>query len=84
MKIQVIKNKNIDDYKNWSIWTCEKSTFDWEYDQEEHCYIIEGEVKVETSNGITLITKGDYVVFPKDLKCVWDVLKPIKKYYSFK
>jgi len=27
--------------------------------------------------------KGDLVQFPKGLKCVWNVKKPVKKYYNF-
>ena len=84
MKIKVIKNKNIDEYSSWPIWRCEPSQFDWEYDQEEHCYMIEGEVTVKGSDNTVRITPGDYVVFPKRLKCVWEVHKAVKKYYSFK
>jgi len=84
MKIQIIKNKNIKDYQNWAIWTCEKSTFDWTYDQEEHCYIIEGEVTVKTAIEKVHIKKGDYVMFPKNLSCIWTVIEPLKKYYIFK
>ena len=46
MKIKVIKNKKLSDFQSWPIWKCEPSKFDWEYTQEEHCFIIEGEVKV--------------------------------------
>ena len=84
MKIEIIKNKNIEDYKNWSIWTCEPSKFDWEYDQEEHCYIIEGRVQVIGSENTVDIEPGDYVIFPKGLKCNWNVSEPIRKHYTFK
>lgn len=84
MKIEVIKNKNIENYKKWSIWTCESSQFDWEYDQEEHCYIIEGRVRVVGSENTVNIESGDYVIFPKGLKCNWNIFKSIKKYYIFK
>ena len=30
------------------------------------------------------IEKGDYVIFPKGLQCVWEVHKSIKKHYMFK
>ena len=82
MKIEVIKNKNIENYRKWSIWTCESSQFDWEYDQEEHCYIIEGDVTVIENGNIVHIKKGDYVIFPKGLKCNWEVHKAIKKYHE--
>ena len=36
----------IETCKQWPIWSCEKSTFDWDYTQTEKCLIIEGEVTV--------------------------------------
>jgi len=83
MKIEIIKNKNIEDYKNWAIWSCESSQFNWEYEQEEHCYIIKGRVQVIGSENTVNIESGDYVIFPKGLKCNWNVSEPIEKYYTF-
>ena len=83
MKIQIIKNKNLDAYRSWPIWGCDPSEFSWEYDQEEHCYVLEGEVTVEGSENTVDIIPGDYVIFPKGLKCVWRVNKAIKKHYAF-
>ena len=84
MKIQIIKKRKLSDYDDWPIWRCEKSKFDWQYNQEEHCYIIKGRVTVKGSHNTVDIIPGDYVIFPKNLKCVWDVHEPIKKYYTFK
>jgi len=84
MKIIIKKNKNVESYQSWPTWTCEISKFDWEYTQEEHCFIIEGKVKVTGMDDVVIISKGDYVIFPKGLKCHWEVTKPIKKYYDFK
>ena len=84
MKILINKNKNINDYKTWSVWTCGISKFDWEYTQEEHCFIIKGKVKVTTRDSSFNISKGDYVIFPRGLKCHWEVIEPIEKYYDFK
>ena len=84
MKIQIFKNKNLSDFKSWPIWECQLSTFNWEYSEEEHCYIIEGDVTVIENGNIVHIKKGDYVIFPKGLKCNWEVHKAIKKYYIFK
>ena len=84
MNIKIIKNKNIEDYTEWPIWKCPLSKFDWEYKEEEHCFIIEGDVIVTTSNETVHITIGDYVIFKKGLKCNWEVKKSIKKYYTFK
>ena len=36
----------------WPIWTKEVSRFDWSYDSEEECQILEGEVIIETPKGI--------------------------------
>ena len=80
MAIKILKNKNISEYKSWAIWACEPSTFDWSYEQEEHCFIINGSVTVTTPNNTVKIEKGDYVIFPKGLQCVWKVHKSIKKY----
>ena len=54
------------------------------YGDEEHCYIIEGKVTVEGPRNVVNLIAGDYVIFPKGLKCVWKVKQSIKKYYMFK
>ena len=66
------------------IWTCEASEFDWQYDSEETCLIIEGDVTVKYGSKSVSFAAGDYVVFPKGLECVWQVKKPVKKHYIFK
>lgn len=71
------------DLSSWSPWSCEVSSFDWEYSDTETCYIKEGEVRVETADGEVEITAGDLVTFPKGLKCKWHVSKPIRKVYKF-
>ncbi len=68
----------------WPIWEKEISRFDWEYDSDEECLILEGEVVVETEAGEVQIKPGDFVTFPKGLKCVWDIKTPIRKHYNFK
>lgn len=70
--------------RNWPIWTKEVSTFDWYYDTDEECLILEGEVDVKTDEGTYTITAGDFVTFKKGLKCIWHVKKPIRKHYNFK
>jgi len=69
--------------ENWSPWECEPSTFDWEYDMDERAYVLEGKVKVKTSTGEVEINKGDLVLFPKGLKCTWNVIEKIRKVYIF-
>tara|TARA_B100000959_G_C14783723_1_gene542620 strand:- start:145 stop:402 length:258 start_codon:yes stop_codon:yes gene_type:complete len=85
MEIKIIKNKNIIDFNSWPIWECKPSKFDWKYEKEEHCFIIEGNVTVlELDGNAVQIQSGDYVIFPKGLKCTWDVHQAIKKYFTFK
>lgn len=70
--------------KEWSPWECEPSTFDWEYDSEEWCYLYEGKARIKTPNGEVEIKKGDLVKFPKGLRCVWNVIEKVRKVYIFK
>ena len=84
MKIKIIKNKNIIDFNSWPIWECKPSKFDWKYEKEEHCFIIEGKVTVESKLNTVEIQSGDYVIFPKGLQCNWNVHASIKKHYTFK
>ncbi|MDR1628710.1 MAG: cupin domain-containing protein [Oscillospiraceae bacterium] len=65
-------------------WGCGVSTFDWYYDSEEHCLLIEGEVTVSYDGGSASFGAGDYVILPKGMSCVWNVTKPVKKYYQFR
>jgi len=66
------------------VWGCDVSKFNWHYDQEESCLLIEGEVTVTYDGGSVRFGAGDFVVFPKGLSCVWDVTKPVKKHYVFR
>ena len=84
MKIKIIKNKSLSDFQTWPIWSCEPSKFNWEYEQEEHCFIIDGKVTVVGPKNIVNIEPGDYVIFPKGLQCIWEIHKSIKKHYTFK
>jgi uncharacterized cupin superfamily protein len=69
--------------KSNPVWSCKVSEFEWFYDSEETCLIIEGEVVVKYGSKSVSIVAGDYVVFPKGLSCVWQVNKSVKKYYEF-
>lgn len=68
---------------NWSPWECEPSTFEWQYDEDETCYILEGKAKIKTATEEIEINKGDLVKFPKGLKCTWRIEEKIKKVYKF-
>jgi uncharacterized cupin superfamily protein len=67
----------------WPIWEKEISEFDYYYDKTEQCLILEGEVDILGKNKKWSFKKGDYVVFPKGLKCKWIIKKPVKKHYNF-
>ena len=67
----------------WSVWTCQPSTFDWHYDDVEKAYVYEGKVKVKTAEQEVEIKAGDFVTFPADLDCTWEVIEEIKKVYKF-
>ena len=69
--------------RNWPVWEKEVSRFEWEYDGEEQCLFLEGEVVIETDKGNHVIKKGDFVTFPDGLHCVWDIKEPVKKHYYF-
>lgn len=69
---------------SWPIWEKDVSRFDWHYDSKEMCYILEGNVTVETKDGRKVtFAAGDFVTFPKGLGCVWDIKKPVRKHYNF-
>ena len=68
----------------WDVWSKGITRFPWHYDEQEICYFITGSVRV-TPEGKepVLVGKGDLVTFPLGMSCVWEVLEPISKHYSF-
>jgi uncharacterized cupin superfamily protein len=66
---------------SWPIWTCEPSTFDWEYDEPEVCYLLAGKVTVRTPEGEVRFGQGDLVEFPAGLRCAWRVAEAVRKHY---
>jgi len=75
-----LKELNVE---SWGIWEKEPSEFPWQYDETETCYILEGKAKVKTPFQEVEFGKGDLVVFPKGLKCTWEIKEKIKKHYKF-
>ena len=72
------------DVNNWSVWECAVKRFDWEYDEKEQFYVLEGKVKVVTHDGEEVeFGKGDLVTFPQGVSCTWDVKEKIRKLYKF-
>jgi len=66
------------------VWEKEVSEFPWEYSDKETCLIIEGKVEVTTEDSSKVsFGTGDYVVFPRGLKCTWKIIEPVRKYYRF-
>jgi uncharacterized protein len=69
---------------SWPIWEKEVSEFPWHYDEQEICYLLEGDVIVTPAGGEPVrFGKGDLVTFPVGLSCTWKVLKPVRKHYRF-
>ena len=77
---EAIRDRRI---RDWPIWEKEVSRFDWEYEGDEECLILEGLVEVETDQGTFTIRPGDFVTFRRGLRCVWDVRSPVRKHYNF-
>ncbi|RMF05228.1 DUF861 domain-containing protein [Candidatus Woesearchaeota archaeon] len=69
--------------ESWPVWEKEPSEFPWTYDEKETCYILEGRAVVSYDGKKVEFGKGDLVVFPKGLSCVWKIIEPIKKHYNF-
>lgn len=70
--------------ETWPTWSKEVSTFPWTYDSTETCYFLEGEVIVTPDGGEPVqIGKGDLVIFPVGMACIWDIRRPVKKHYQF-
>ncbi|MFA5139738.1 MAG: cupin domain-containing protein [Elusimicrobiota bacterium] len=69
--------------RSWPVWTKEPSEFPWHYSDSETCYLLEGEVTVEAAGKSVAFGKGDLVVFPEGLDCVWKVKRAVKKHYKF-
>jgi len=84
MKIEVKKPTEEEQRraKSWPIWEKEPSTFSWEYDQKEACLILEGRSIVKTDEGNVEFGAGDFVTFPKGLKCTWEIKERIRKHYK--
>lgn len=63
-------------------WSCEVSEFEWDFEEEEVCLILEGQAIVTYEGKNYAFGEGDYVIFPKGMTCHWRVTSPIKKHYK--
>ena len=85
MKIKIKKPTEEERRKaeSWPTWEKEPSIFPWEYSQNETCLILKGKSIVKTDEGDVEFGAGDFVTFPKGLKCVWDIKEDVIKHYNF-
>jgi uncharacterized cupin superfamily protein len=69
---------------SWPIWEKEVSKFPLEFEGQETAYVLEGEIIVTPKGGEPVrIVPGDLVVFPDGLDTQWEVVKPLRKHYSY-
>lgn len=84
MQVKKPSSDEISRTKTWGIWSKEKSEFEWNYDEKETCYILEGTAEVIDEKGNKInFGPGDWVEFSAGLKCTWRILKPIRKRFNF-
>ena len=83
--ISQLTDKQIEerDVLSWPIWSCKVSEFDWEYSDEESCLLLDGVVEVKSKFETVRFSAGDFVIFPRGLRCHWKVTSPVRKHYSF-
>ena len=68
----------------WPIWEKEISKFTIDFDETETAYVLEGEIIVTPAGGEPVhIVPGDLVVFPEGMDSHWEVVKPLRKHYSY-
>lgn len=76
-----LKELNVD---SWPIWEKEVSEFTIDFDETETAYVLEGEIIVTPVGGEPVhIVPGDLVVFSVGLDSNWQVIKPLRKHYSY-
>ena len=72
------------DVANWPIWEKEISKFPIDFDETETAYVLEGEIIVTPAGGKPVtIVPGDLVKFHAGLDSQWEVVKPLRKHYSY-
>jgi uncharacterized cupin superfamily protein len=69
--------------KKWGIWSSPKEDFDWEYDENETFYILEGDATIDAGDEKVRFGPGDLVTCKAPFKCKWLIHKQIKKHYKF-
>jgi len=68
----------------WAIWEKEISKFPIDFDETESAYVLDGEILVTPAGGEPVrIVAGDLVSFHAGLDSQWEVVKPLRKHYSY-
>lgn len=68
----------------WPTWDKEVSEFTIDFDETEVAYVLEGEIIVTPVGGEPVtIVPGDLVSFHAGLDSHWQVVKPLRKHYSY-
>ena len=68
----------------WEIWEKEVSKFPIDFDETEVAYVLEGEILVTPAGGEAVrVVPGDLVSFHAGLDSQWEVVKPLRKHYSY-
>lgn len=85
IKVTKPTDDQIAQFSKWPIWSHGVDEFDWQYTETEKCLILEGKVTVYSTDKLQSVSfgKGDYVVFPSDLACIWKITEAVKKHYDF-
>lgn len=87
--ITVVHNPSEDKLKElgvskWAIWEKEVSKFPINFQSTECAYVLEGEILVTPKGGTPVrIVAGDLVAFHTGLDSQWEVVKPLRKHYSY-
>lgn len=69
---------------SWDIWEKEVSKFNIDFDETEKAYVLEGEILVTPKGEEPVkIVAGDLVFFLEGLESDWEVVKPLRKHYSY-
>jgi hypothetical protein len=88
-KITIIKNPSPEKLKEmgvekWAIWEKEVSKFPIDFQSTECAYVLDGEIRVTPKGGEAVtIVAGDLVSFHAGLDSQWEVVKPLRKHYSY-
>ncbi len=67
---------------SWEVWEHDAIKADWKVEEQETFYVLEGEVNITVGEKTFCVKKNMLASLPKDLECVWEIPKYIKKMYK--